>query len=140
VASPAAPPPDELVPEVTLEAPAPAAQDEPQLAAGPPAVPGSRAGRRHSPGLAVICGLLVPGAGQAYNGQILKAFFLLLVSALVLPYLFSLYDAYATGQRIVQSGGRTGRGGLLWVFFQLWLVVNLTILTLIILTIVGVLR
>jgi hypothetical protein len=82
----------------------------------------------------------MPGAGQAYNGQPIMGFFLHIGTPLVIPYLYSLYDAYATGARIAAGGGRVGRGGLLWVFLQAWLTLCSVLLVLLVLTVAGVLR
>ena len=79
-------------------------------------------GRNHSPGFALFAALLVPGGGQAYNGRPFKALFFLLTSALVLPWIWSLFDARREARRVRESGGRFGRGGCLWVFLQIWLV------------------
>jgi TM2 domain-containing membrane protein YozV len=97
-------------------------------------------GRRHWPLVALIAALLIPGAGQAYNGQPIKGFFLLFLSALVLPWLYSVYDAWSRARTIAVSGGRFGKGGYVWVFLQGWLAFNVTLLTLIILTTHGVLK
>jgi hypothetical protein len=88
----------------------------------------------------LVFALLIPGAGQAYNGQPVTAFFLLFLSVLVLPWLYSLYDARATASRVAAAGGRFGRGGVIWVLLQGWLAVNVGLLALIILTVGGVLR
>lgn len=89
--------------------------------------------------MALFFALLIPGAGQAYNGRPVKGFFLLFFSALVLPWLYSVYDAWADARRIARSGGRMGKGGLAWVFLQAWLAFNVGLLALIVLTISGVL-
>jgi hypothetical protein len=61
-------------------------------------------GRSHSVGAATFLALVIPGAGQAYNGQPIKALFLLLTSALILPWLLSLFDARRVARRLVQGG------------------------------------
>ena len=98
----------------------------------------SAPGRAHSVFAATILALLVPGAGQAYNGQPLKGVFLLGTSVLVLPWLLSLVDARRVARRLVQGGGRYRKGGLVWVFFHLWFALNLAGLVLIGLTVAGV--
>lgn len=87
----------------------------------------------------MLFGLFIPGAGQAYNGQPVKAFFLLFLSALVLPYLYSIVDAFGRARQIRATGGRMGKGGLFWVLMQLWLAVNVGVLAAVILTFAGVL-
>ncbi|MBN2430252.1 MAG: hypothetical protein JXQ27_02195 [Acidobacteria bacterium] len=97
------------------------------------------AGSPHHPSLALTLGILLPGAGQAYNGQPLKAAILALVSALVLPWLYSLYDAWSRASRVQASGGRRGSGGWIWVILHLWYLLVAGLLTLIVLTLLGVL-
>jgi TM2 domain-containing membrane protein YozV len=48
---------------------------------------------------------VVPGAGQAYNGQPIKGVFLFLTSVLVLPWLFALYDAHTKPTRLKAKKG-----------------------------------
>lgn len=98
---------------------------------------GSGVGRRHSPLVALLLAILVPGAGHAYNGQSIKGFFLLFFSVLILPWIYSIYDAWAVARRMRNAGGRMGRGGWIWVFLQIWLAANVTLLVLIILTLMG---
>jgi hypothetical protein len=104
------------------------------LPAPPPRAPG-----HHYPTLALLLGILLPGAGQAYNGQPVKGFFLFFASVLVFPYFLSLWDAYATGSRIRASGQSSGCSGFFWVFLQLWLAVNMAVLVVLVLTVLGVL-
>lgn len=128
-----------------------AAVNEPQavvpvleaVAAEPPTKPEPMpvvlpAGKWHSPLLAGLFAILIPGAGQAYNGRPIRGFFLFFLSPLVLPYLISIGTAYINAKRIAGAGGRVGRGGLLWVFLHFWLAVNVALLALIVLTIAGV--
>jgi len=93
----------------------------------------------HSSLMALLSGLLIPGAGQAYNGQPVKGFFFLFFSVLLVPYLWSVLDAYFQARRIVKEGGRYGRGGLGWVFLQGWLMLNVAVLAVIGLSVAGVL-
>ncbi|MCP4895934.1 MAG: hypothetical protein GY906_03080 [bacterium] len=128
---------------LTLESESVPKSPPPHQAAAPSR---SRSGRslepgakRHRPSTAIVLGLL-PGGGQAYNGQPIKGAFFLLFSALVLPWIWSLFDARVVAGRIAAAGGRTGRGGLLWFFLHSWLVMNVMLLATIVLTLVGVLQ
>ena len=83
-------------------------QDE-TVAQGVPASVG-----RKNPLLAAFLSLVIPGLGQAYNGQLLKgiAFFIIqsinaflifiLIGLLTVPlfWLYTIWDAYATAKRI----------------------------------------
>lgn len=67
-----------------------------------------------SPGIAAVLSFIWPGAGQVYNGQLLKGFFMAAlvgflaftvfagVGLVLLPiiYLFQVYDAYRTAKKI----------------------------------------
>jgi len=127
------PPPERPSPASPATGPAPARPTP------PPGGAVALAGSPHHPGLALTLGILLPGAGQAYNGQPMKAAFLALVSALVLPWVYSLYDAWSRAGRIRSSGGRQGSGGWGWVIMHLWFLVVAALLTLIVLTLLGVL-
>jgi hypothetical protein len=81
-------------------------------------------GRWHSPALATTAAVLVPGAGQAYNGQPVRGVFVLFLTPFVLPYLAGIWQANTTAGRIARRGGRTGRGGWMWIVLQLWLAAN----------------
>lgn len=107
-------------------------------AENPPALP-APPGRRHSPGLALVAALLIPGAGQSYNGQPVKGFFLLLLTPLVLPWVYAVIDAPLRARKIRAEGGRYGKGGCLWIVLQAWLFVNVGLTTVVGLTLAGVL-
>jgi TM2 domain-containing membrane protein YozV len=107
-----------------------------------------------------LCSLVLPGAGQAYNGHAFKALFFFLFSPLVvllvwsiwgvskalfftpliLFYIWNLIDAYRCANKMVAEGGRYGTGGLVWVFLQGWMAFNVSLFVLIVLTIAGVLK
>ena len=50
--------------------------------------------------MASMLSLFLWGAGQFYNGQLLKGFVFILTNVLVIPWIISVYDAYTTAQRI----------------------------------------
>lgn len=129
----AAPPP--AAPVAAPDPVAPAAPAPVPAAAPAPVIPG----RPHSPLVAATVALL-PGAGQTYNGEPFKALAFLLFSPLVLPWIWSIFDAHKVACRIQSEGGRYGRGGFIWIFLQLWLVFNVTLTVLIVLTLAGVLK
>jgi TM2 domain-containing membrane protein YozV len=107
-----------------------------------PSAPRSPAGAPASaaaPKTALVLGLLLPGGGQAYNGQPFKGMVLAALSVLVIPWLLSLWDARRVAQRKHEGGGRGGRGGPLWVALHCWGLLNLALLVLVILTMSGVL-
>src|SRR5439155_11629779 len=92
-----------------------------------PVLPPVEKGRAHSPMLATLASI-VPGAGQAYNGRPLKALLFFFFAPLILPWIWSFFDAYGEAKRMVREGGRYGRGGFGWIFIQGWLVFNATLL------------
>ncbi len=98
------------------------------------------AGRHHSPAVAMAAGLLIPGAGQAYNGHPIAGFFVLMTSVLVLPWLIGAVAAYASAGRMAQQGGRSGMGGMIWIVLQAWLALNVALAVVLALTMTGVLR
>jgi TM2 domain-containing membrane protein YozV len=95
--------------------------------------------KRHSSKAALILGILLPGGGQAYNGQPFKGAFFLVTTALVLPWIWSLFDARSTAARLAAAGGRTGRGGPLWFILHGWFAINVALTALLVLTLAGVL-
>ena len=50
--------------------------------------------RRKSVGIATVLSFLIAGAGQMYLGKIGKGILLLLFCWLIIPWLYSIYDAY----------------------------------------------
>ena len=103
-----------------------------------PAAAGSA--KSHRPAVALGAGLLIPGAGQAYNGQAIKGFFLFFASVLVVPWLYSLFDAFRTADRMAAEGGRRGRGGPIWIILQGWLFACTLLFVVILLTMRGILQ
>jgi hypothetical protein len=108
-------------------------------AAGPEAPPATAPGATaHRPALAVFFSVLA-GAGQAYNGRPLKGALFLVTSILVVPWIWAFVDAHREASRIVAGGGRTGRGGVLWVLLHGWLALNVALTAALALTVSGVL-
>ena len=93
----------------------------------------------HHPGLAAAAAVLIPGAGQAYNGQFFKGLAILIFSPLLLPYALGIWDAHHQASLKTRAGGRTGRGGIAWILIQAMLAANVLLLTLIVLSLTGVL-
>lgn len=57
-----------------------------------------------NPGVALLLSIIFPGGGQFYNGHIGKGFLVLLTFWLVIPYLWSWFDAYHCADRINRAG------------------------------------
>lgn len=74
----------------------------------------------HSPSTALIWALIIPGAGQAYNGQPFKGAFLVMGSVLVLPWFISLIDAPKVARSLHQEGARFGASRSIWMLFHFW--------------------
>jgi hypothetical protein len=58
---------------------------------------------QHSPLTALLFGLLVPGLGQLYNGDYLKAVIIFLTGWLLLPWVYGLFDAVLVAQEIAEG-------------------------------------
>lgn len=58
---------------------------------------------QRDPRIALILSLF-PGLGQVYNDQLLKGLVVFFTSWLIIPWLYGVYDAYATACRINQRG------------------------------------
>ena len=61
-------------------------------------------GRYKNPGLAVLFSVIFPGGGQFYNGHAGKGILVLCTFWLIIPYIWSLFDAYSSAQRINRVG------------------------------------
>lgn len=83
--------------------------------------------QERSPVTAVLLGLF-PGLGQVYNGQLAKGLIIFFTSWLVVPWIYGMYDAYATACRInnreqetnLSSGLLAGCLVLIILFFGLF--------------------
>ena len=63
-------------------------------------VDGTRAtASRAAPALRALASLVLPGAGQAWNGQIGKALLVLLTSPLIVPWIWGVCDAWRVARR-----------------------------------------
>jgi predicted RNA-binding Zn-ribbon protein involved in translation (DUF1610 family) len=54
---------------------------------------------RAAPALRALASLVLPGAGQAWNGQIGKALLVLLTSPLIVPWIWGVCDAWRVARR-----------------------------------------
>lgn len=54
---------------------------------------------------AAVLSLLVPGAGQVYNGQFMKGVFILATCWLVVPWIFGVIDAYRCARATQMAPG-----------------------------------
>lgn len=61
-------------------------------------------GRYKSPGVALLLSFIFPGGGQFYNGHPGKGILVLLTFWTGLAYIWSLFDAYSSAQRINRVG------------------------------------
>lgn len=57
-----------------------------------------------NPGIALLLSIIFPGGGQFYNGHAGKGILVLLTFWLVLPWIWSLFDAYSCANRINRVG------------------------------------
>ncbi len=99
-----------------------------------------RESRPHSPAVALVAGVLVPGAGQAYNGQPARALLVLLSGLLLIPWAWGAWNAWSVARTLEAEGGRRGPGGPAWLMVQAWTAANLALFTLLGLTVAGWLR
>ncbi len=97
-------------------------------------------GRAHSPSLATLAGLVLPGAGQSYNGRPVRGALVLFLSPLILPWLLGSLSARSHAKSMNREGGRYGKGGVLWLILHAWLVFNFVLAVAAALTMAGVLR
>jgi TM2 domain-containing membrane protein YozV len=82
-------------------APLPASVPKPQM---PPNQRPVIAQGYKEPGIALLLSIVFPGAGQFYNGHIGKGIVVLLTFWLLIPYIWSLFDAFRSAKRINQFG------------------------------------
>jgi len=99
---------------------------------------GAAARRGRSPAAAAVLSTVFPGAGQAYNGQLAKASLILVLAALVVPWLLGIWDAHRVAARSLAEGVLEG-GGLWGVLLHFWFFADLALLALLALTLTGVL-
>lgn len=58
---------------------------------------------RAAPALRALASFVLPGAGQAWNGQIGKALLVLLTSPLVVPWIWGVCDAWRVARRRMRA-------------------------------------
>ena len=93
----------------------------------------------HRAKVAGISGLLIPGAAQAYNGRLFRGAFILITAPLLFPWMIGLITGIRQAKRINDAGGRIGFGGRAGLILHLWFAVNVALLTLVGLSMSGVL-
>ncbi|AAB99536.1 hypothetical protein MJ_1516 [Methanocaldococcus jannaschii DSM 2661] len=54
--------------------------------------------KKKSVGIAVLLSFIIPGAGQMYLGRVGKGIILLLTCWLIIPWIYSIYDAYKSAK------------------------------------------
>jgi len=54
--------------------------------------------KKKSIGIAVLLSVVIPGAGQMYLGKVGKGIILLLTCWLIIPWIYSIYDAYKSAK------------------------------------------
>ena len=75
------------------------------------------------PWLAAVFGLLLPGTGQVYNGQLGRGVLVFVLAPLVLPWLWGIYDAAQVATEIAagrRAGDTVPTGGVLLALKILW--------------------
>ena len=70
-----------------------------QSQAGPP-----MARDYKNPGVALLLSIIFPGGGQFYNGHAGKGIIVLFTFWTIIPYIWSLFDAYSCAKRINRVG------------------------------------
>lgn len=78
--------------------------------------------------LAALFGLLLPGAGQVYNGDFAKAAAVFLLAPLIVPWLWGVYDAAVTAERTAageRDAATVPTGGVLLALKIVWVPVAL---------------
>lgn len=87
--------------------------------------------RNGQPRTALFLSVFFPGAGQAWNGQMGKGILFLLLAPLVVPWIWSCYDAFETAKV------RGMQGGAIHLALHLWLFANVILLLAILLSVLG---
>jgi hypothetical protein len=57
-----------------------------------------------NPGIAMLLSVIFPGGGQFYNGHAGKGILILLTFWLVIPWIWGIFDAYSSANRINRVG------------------------------------
>lgn len=84
---------------------------------------GKIAVKQRNPFMAALLAFLMPGVGQAYNGQMGKGMCITFTCWLLLPWIYGIIDAYITAKRIDEGKIKTRPmdylGGGLIIFFMI---------------------
>ncbi len=105
----------------------------PSVDAHPSSRPPSHCRRRK----ALLLGILIPGAGQAYNGRLGQGFLILVTSILIIPWVIGCRQAYLAADDI-QPPPSSG-SSFFYVFMHGWMAFNALLFIVVVLTVVGVL-
>ncbi|MGO9970102.1 MAG: TM2 domain-containing protein [Bryobacteraceae bacterium] len=73
-------------------------------AAQPPAQQAFIPHQVKNPGLALLLSIIFPGGGQFYNGHVGKGILILCTFWLIIPYIYGIFDAYSSANRINRVG------------------------------------
>ncbi|GAF78758.1 unnamed protein product [marine sediment metagenome] len=68
--------------------------------------------KEKNPIVAAILSFFIPGVGQIYNGQIGRGIILFLTGGLVVPWVYSVFNAYKTAKRINAGEPLPGKKGM----------------------------
>lgn len=82
----------------------------------------------HRPGVAALLSLVLPGMGQVYNGRFERGGWYALGALLVVPWVFSIADAWRTAKSIRQGLRRVPPPGVRWRASASQLALNVAVL------------
>ncbi len=87
-----------------------------------------------NPVIAALLSFVIGGAGQIYNGQVGKGVLIFLTTWLVIPWIYGIFDAYNTAQKInrgeIASEAPSGcLIAIVTVFIITWVIVIMALLS-----------